>query len=580
MRLPIGVWVAGWCCLVVGLTSVLAQAPGEKQAAAQEQATTPETQTAPTGSGTATIAQAQPAVPTWASEARWYEVVVEDFRDGAAPTYPENPPRSGGDLQGLSQKLPYLKELGVNALCLAPIFAASPSATTNLLHVAEALSAKDSAEQAVAETADPATWRFTPGDRVFLKFLADAHAQGLRVVVSAALTAEELNQLTPEVERTLFAGTQRWLDPDRDGNPSDGVDGWRIAGVERLPHACWQRWRTHVKRVNPDALLIADVQDKPADWLKGDMFDVVINDRVGRAVARFFAQADSSYTLEKFCAELDAIRGELPHDTNVALLNRTSSSDSDRLLGYLAKVRAAKPVEGHVQPAPRDPTEGDLVRWRLANIFLHYYVGAPLTYYGDEVGMAGSSAGLGERMWWSDLPNQKHITRLYRGDLYALVRMLHTVREVHEAVRVGAYRSILLDGEKQVLVFGRKVPGKEVVLALNYGDNPQRVKFALGKPGQLVGVLTPQLTVPTGKRSGRNPPRASSNQSTRKHASTKIPDLNYGKGRQLVSQAGEVTLDLKPESMRLLLVWDEEPQKPAKQEEQRKNALPGSAKKK
>lgn len=562
MRVPIRVWMAAWLCLVVGAPTAPAQTSTPLPPAVSRSAQTP------------------PAVPAWAAEARWYEVVVDRFRNGDAANDPEGtlpwltswpvslpptPPNFGGDLQGLSQKLPYLKELGVNTLCLSPIFAASPTSAPDLRHVADTLSVKGSTEQAPAETADPATWRFTAGDRVFLKLLADAHAQGFRVVVSAAFTERKLDALAPEMEQHLLAVTKRWLDPDQNGNPSDGVDGWRVTGVERLPRAFWQRWRTEVKKSNPNALLIAEVQDKPADWLKGDMFDVVVNDRVGQAVSRFFAADDPNYTLDKFFKELDAIRGEFPPATNVALLNRLSSKDAGRLLNHIVEAGTKQQDKPNVSPAlVEQTTEADLARWRLANIFLHYYVGAPLTYYGDEVGMTELVRGVCTPMWWPDLPGKETKAPDYRGDSYALVRMLHTVRQVHEAARRGTYRPILLDGKKQVLIFGRKTPGKEVVLAMNYGDQPQRVKFELGKPGQLVGVLTPQLAARARKQS--------TNQPARRSASTKIPDLNYGKGRQPVNRNGQVTLDLKPQSMRLLLVWDEEPQKPAKTKKETKSA--------
>src|SRR5262249_44246098 len=90
--------------------------------------------------------------PEWARHAIWYQIFPERFRNGDPgndPT-PTRPWRSdwftpsdfetrtgqpfykwyvysrfyGGDLQGIEQKLDYLKDLGVNALYLNPIFKA------------------------------------------------------------------------------------------------------------------------------------------------------------------------------------------------------------------------------------------------------------------------------------------------------------------------------------------------------------------------------------------------------------------------------------------------------------------------
>ena len=73
--------------------------------------------------------------PAWVNDTIWYQIFPERFCNGNPKLSPENvapwgtaPDRQifmGGDLPGITQKLSYLEELGVNALYLTPIFEAT-----------------------------------------------------------------------------------------------------------------------------------------------------------------------------------------------------------------------------------------------------------------------------------------------------------------------------------------------------------------------------------------------------------------------------------------------------------------------
>ncbi|HNQ23490.1 MAG TPA: alpha-amylase family glycosyl hydrolase [Phycisphaerae bacterium] len=567
-------------------------------------------------------------VPTWAAEARWYQVPIARFRDGdpannppgaqpwavnvAPPAAAQTPaaPTSaaagvfGGDLQGLRQKLPYLKDLGINALCLTPIFAAGTpegEGTIDYRHVADALGVAGTLAQMTGETLDLKTWVVSAGDRVFLDLLKEAHEQGFHVVVEVAFdhVGEQFwawqdvvkqgakspyagwfeagaadtappqtaggapaarrvkfrctpEGLAPEVERHLLDVSRRWLDPDGDGNPRDGVDGWRVRGHEQVAHAFWKRWRTHVKQINPDALLIVDVEGDPTAWLTGDEFDAACNYEVGWAVVKFFAGHDSQYNLAKLLDDLGRLRGRQTPATNVALLNCLTTPGGPRLLAQVMPPAAAAPkTAGEAQPAARVLTELDVARARLALTFLHFYVGTPLAEYGDEVGMfSEQDAACRGPMWWTDLSAPESKAAGYRGDFYGLLRLLHEVRAVHEPLRRGDFRTVLLDEEHKVLAFSRSIPGQEVVLLLNYGTASQRVSVPAGKPGQVAFILTPQLVEPR-----RTAP--SLEQPAKLSASTKVPLLQHGRARQIVDADGKVTVVVKPLAARVILLREQ-----------------------
>ena len=74
--------------------------------------------------------------PAWVQDAVFYQIFPDRFRNGD----PGNDPRPlgrwgdapaadtfcGGDLAGICEQLPYLQDLGVNALYLNPIFSSPP----------------------------------------------------------------------------------------------------------------------------------------------------------------------------------------------------------------------------------------------------------------------------------------------------------------------------------------------------------------------------------------------------------------------------------------------------------------------
>jgi cyclomaltodextrinase / maltogenic alpha-amylase / neopullulanase len=139
--------------------------------------------------------------------------------------------RYGGDIAGIREKLPYLRSLGVNAIYLNPVFEAESMHkydTADFRHIDDNFGAMDAPREVpfgrasmegqlpvragatesvvgtenhfignaklynldgtplpddYVQTDDPATWKWTKSDLLFLDFLKDAHAQGFHVII-------------------------------------------------------------------------------------------------------------------------------------------------------------------------------------------------------------------------------------------------------------------------------------------------------------------------------------------------------------------------------------------------------------
>jgi glycosidase len=511
-----------------------------------------------------------PTVPAWARDARWYQVVVPCFHNGERSNDPPGTLRwttnaatvspstaadrtpaarqYGGDLQGLQKRLPYLEALGVNSLYLTSLFEDLPARgdpPADLRHINRSVAAGEKAGAAEDETHDPKTRTFTAGDRVFLAFLKEAHERGFRVVVEAFFG--DVRKALPDgvsVEAHLFELTRRWMDPTRDGDPSDGIDGWVLHEPQAMPREFWKRWRSHVKKINPDALLIGDIRGEAAPWLAGDAFDTAINRDLAKALERFLGSGSPTYALKDFLADLTAINERHTLNVRLAAPVPLSGPDLGRLLSALSLRHATegqrKPGSGLVADLRAGPP-----RWRLATLMQYTFVGAPMIYYGDEVGMyrRKGQANLAP-MWWRDPPAGESPRADYRSDFASLVQWLNIRRNLHAPLRSGELRVLLADEKRALLAFARSLPGDEVILVVNYGKTKHKVMLPAGRPGRLAGVLGPRLNP-------MPPPDPKGDKLIR--------PLSVGGSRRIVSDAGTIRLWIDPMSVRLVLVRDEPP---------------------
>lgn len=181
-------------------------------------------------------------------------------------------------------------------------------------------------------------------------------------------------------------------------------------------------------------------------------------------------------------------------------------------------------------------------------VFLHLAGAAPLTYFGDEVGMHTVQQCVAMPMWWNDLSSASPPSE-YRLDFYALTKLMNQLRSRFAALRRGGLSRIELPQPTvhDVLVFSRSLPDEEVIVVLNRGKHDRTILVPVGYPGQLVGVLAPQI------QPGRVSPFAGRPQTI---GGKPVPQLGIGAQRRHADEWGDVTLNLKPESVKLIVIGD------------------------
>jgi len=217
----------------------------------------------------------------------------------------------GGELEGVTQKLDYLKSLGVDAIWLTPIFKARSNHrydTDDYMQV------------------DPALG----GDPAFALLVNAAHARGLRLILDGVFNHTSSDSVYfdrysryPEEVGACESPSSRYRDwyeitgndipcqsysafANLDSLPAlnesssavrefiyrdrassvvglwtgRGADGWRLDAAQELSHAWWRDLRGAVKGYAPDAPLIGEDTAGPVDaspYLLGTELDGVMN---------------------------------------------------------------------------------------------------------------------------------------------------------------------------------------------------------------------------------------------------------------------------------------------------------------
>ena len=311
--------------------------------------------------------------PEWAENVIWYQIFVERFNNGDTSNDPtpaittvenmkiispegwkvsswtsnwyerqpwEQDPkqgfnsviqsrRYGGDLQGVMNKLDYLQELGITAVYFNPLNDA-PSLhkydARNYHHMDVNFGPDPEGDiklMATEDPNDPATWKWTSADKLFLKLVDELHKRGIRVIVDYSWNhtgtnfwawldvlknqekskykdwyeissfdnpetpenefkyngwggygylpeLKKVNLTIPRIHGLPYEGNiqegpkKHIFDVTRrwlapDGDLSKGIDGYRLDVAEQIGMGFWRDYHQYVKSINPEAYLIGEI---------------------------------------------------------------------------------------------------------------------------------------------------------------------------------------------------------------------------------------------------------------------------------------------------------------------------------
>lgn len=420
-------------------------------------------------------------VPDWVQDAIFYQVFPDRFKNGDPNNDPAGvvgwgarPTREnffGGDLAGVIEGLSHIEDLGCNAIYLNPIFAAGTNHrydTHDYLRI------------------DPVLG----DDAVFDELVSQAHSRGIRVVLDGVfnhcglgfapfqdlvengpnsryrrwfdvydfpMRVEELpnyatcggayylprlNTTDPEVERFVHEVALHWL--------ARGIDGWRLDVPYEIETGFWRRFRSVVKHVYPDAYLVAEEWRDPSAYLAGDTFDGATDYELRGLILDFLAKR--ALTGEAFLRGYETLRHRRPNGSSVGMLNILGTHDTARVM---TEFRGNE----------------ELVKAAFTGLFT--LPGAPLIYYGDEVGLEGANDPDCRRAFpWDETA--------WNSSLRTHVQRLAGMRHRYPCLRRGAVTPAF--GNDRVACYVREWSGEVALVILNATELPRDLDMPVPFP--------------------------------------------------------------------------------------------------
>ena len=399
----------------------------------------------------------------------------------------------GGNLRGITEKLPYIQSLGIGALYLNPIFRARSNHkydTGDYMQIDPSFGTEEDLKTLTQKAGDlgihvvlDGVFSHTGADsRYFNKFCTydsdGAYNAYGHSPYSSWYTFRgdkddyecwwDFNTL-PNVTET----DPSYLDFIIRGKDSvvahylkAGTSGWRLDVADELPMEFIRYLRLRTKYEGKDNCVIGEVWEDITNkttygrhrcYATGDTLDSAMNYPLREMTIGFLLGKVSAYTFEEF---LRHQQSTLPRPMHYSMMNLLGSHDKPRIIDILSG-RDEKLLEpGHDErkfvPLTDDEYRLGKERFVSAFEFLCHLPGMPCLYYGDEAGLTGSGDPFCRRTFpWGreDKDLTERIGSIIRG------------RNAHKELRTGACIINAL-GDDRIEV-RREEDGKENIYTLS-----------------------------------------------------------------------------------------------------------------
>lgn len=461
-----------------------------------------------------------------------YLIMIDRFRDGDQSN--NDPPESrgiydrknkfyyhGGDLQGVIDGLPYLKDLGVTAIWLTPWYdnynrpneielkEKKPSTgfhgynpqdfyaveehfgtmakLRELIEAAHRAEIKIIEDQVVNHTgpyhpwvddSPTPTW-FNGTRRNHLKnvfqtwVLHDPRpVEGLRRETMEGWFLDflpDLNQHDPEVSRYLIQNTLWWIG-------TTGLDGIRMDTWQYVPNEFWRDWNKALKREFPNFVVAGEVKDGDAvhtSYFQGGRPRNGVDSGL-----QSLLDFPLFYSLRHAFAEGKAI-DEIPKTLSKDFLY----TQPDLLVTLLG---------GHDDGRFMSENGATIDGLKLANTFVLTTRGIPQLYYGDEIAMTGQDEPTTRQDFPGGFPGDKRNAFIAAGrtreenEVFNAVRELNRLRAELDPLRRGEL--INLHASEEFYVYARKTAKDFAIVAINNSKNGSSISFNVGPLGLKDGM--------------------------------------------------------------------------------------------
>lgn len=460
--------------------------------------------------------------------------------------------RYGGDFQGIIDKLDYIKQLGFNAIYLNPVFD-SPSLHkydgASYHHADPNFGPDPEGDRRLIESEnplDPSTWVWTKADELLLKLIKECHKREIKVILDGVFNhmgvnsfafqdllknqekspykdwfivksfndsvkgtvfdyegwfgvkslpefKEDANGIVKGPRDYIFAATQRWMNPKGEGI-ENGIDGWRLDVAFCVGHKFWKDWRNHVKSINPEAYLTAEIVQPPQEvlpYLSGDEFDGEMSYNFAFACAEFFFDPKGkNISPTEFDQKLRELREIYPGGIPYVVQNLFGSHDSNRLGSYILNRGIGKyrnwgeyfnlsQASSNKNYNTSKPGKEEIRLQKLFILFQMTNVGAPMVYYGDEVGMWGANdPDCRKPMIWEDIQYEDSDVSI-NSDLFDFYKKAISIRRNNVSLNIGDFQTLITNDSENLYAFMRSSAKQKIVVVINNSDSDKVIQLPI-----------------------------------------------------------------------------------------------------
>ena len=422
----------------------------------------------------------------------------------------------GGNFRGITEKLDYIADLGVNLLYLNPI---SKSFSSHRYDTGD------------YKTPDPMLG--TEAD--FAELCRQAHARGIRVILDGVYSHTGSNspyfnregqfdslgaynsQESPYYSWYTF---QHWpdrytcwwnfdtlptvnkLDPafvnfiiaDEDSVVAHwmklGADGFRLDVADELPDEFIRLLRRRIKAINPDALLLGEVwEDASAKiaynrrrtYFTAGELDSVMNYPFRTAIIDYVRGHDGGAALKE---TVMSIVENYPPEVVQCNMKLLGTHDTPRILTALVDDFNGTREEMSKRHLSRNQFDIAYDRLLMAAFLQYTLPGSPSLYYGDEAGMEGGRDPFNRRPYPWGRENTEILDHF---------RQLGKLRREHPAFRLGDIR-FFQAGDRHI-GFTRSYAGKTYRVCCNRSADPWEVRAGAILMGFHLQMVTPDSLI-------------------------------------------------------------------------------------
>jgi glycosidase len=426
----------------------------------------------------------------------------------------------GGDLQGVIDKLPYLKSLGVTAIWTTPVYdnndkpdykemypnteGGGREPTTGyhgygatdlyaveehfgtmaklheLVDKAHAIGLKVIQDQVANHTGPYHVWANDPPTATWWNGTVENHPnnnwqkwtamnpRATRQTQSRNIDGwfvdilPDFNQSDPEVEKYLIQNSMWWLE-------MNGFDSIRMDTLPHVPRAFWEKWGTAIKREYPNVNILGELYDGDPALVAYFQTGRRGHDGVDTQIDTLFDYALFNPLRSAF-ANGQPIRGVsqmFAHDwlyPNADVL--TTFIGNHDMLRFMSEKGAT--VEG----------------LKLAQTLIMTQRGTPILYYADELAMRGAGDPDNRKDFPGGFAGDKQNAFTQKGrtaeenDVWNHIALLGKLRKELPALRTG--KSLDLLDEEQQAVYSRVTDKQAVIVAFNNDTKPATIQFSVG----------------------------------------------------------------------------------------------------